>query len=54
MAPITLVEFLGLDKLADSFGFLNFFRGTACLIGPPVAGRVPNLSLNLPGDLKNN
>ncbi|ELU01426.1 hypothetical protein CAPTEDRAFT_206774 [Capitella teleta] len=38
MCPIILVELLGIDKLANTFGFLNFSRGVANLIGPPLAG----------------
>jgi len=38
LCAIILVEFLGLEKLSNSFGFLNMFRGIATLIGAPMAG----------------
>ncbi len=39
LSAIILVEFLGLDRLSDSFGFLNMFRGIATFIGAPLAGK---------------
>ncbi len=39
LASIILVELLGIEKLNDSFGFLNLFRGLATFIGAPMAGR---------------
>ena len=41
LCVIILIEFLGLEKLSNSFGFLNMFRGIATFIGAPVAGIVP-------------
>ena len=38
LCAIILIEFLGLEKLSNSFGFLNMFRGIATFIGAPVAG----------------
>lgn len=38
LSAIILVEFLGLEKLSNSFGFLNMFRGIATFIGAPLAG----------------
>ena len=38
MTAILLVEFLGLERLSNSFGFLNMFRGVATFIGAPLAG----------------
>jgi len=38
LCAIILVEFLGLEKLSNSFGFINMFRGIATFIGAPVAG----------------
>lgn len=38
MCPIILVELLGAANLPNTFGFLNFSRGVANLIGPPLAG----------------
>ncbi|XP_037087521.1 monocarboxylate transporter 12-like [Pollicipes pollicipes] len=35
---IVLVDLLGIDKLSNSFGLLILFRGTASMVGPPVAG----------------
>ncbi len=40
LCAIILIEFLGLEKLSNSFGFLNMFRGIATFIGAPVAGTV--------------
>jgi hypothetical protein len=40
LSTIILVEFLGKEKLGDSFGFLNFACGTATLIGTPLAGKM--------------
>jgi MCP family monocarboxylic acid transporter-like MFS transporter 14 len=38
VAPATLTDLLGVDLLAQAFGFLSFFRGFAALSGPPIAG----------------
>ncbi|XP_045156982.2 monocarboxylate transporter 12-B-like [Mercenaria mercenaria] len=38
LMSVVLVDLLGLEMLTNSFGILLFFKGTANLIGPPVAG----------------
>lgn len=38
LSSIILVELLGLDKLTNAFGLLILFRGTAALVGSPLAG----------------
>ncbi|XP_043193230.1 uncharacterized protein LOC122365772 isoform X2 [Amphibalanus amphitrite] len=35
---MVLVDLLGIDKLSNAFGLLILFRGTASMVGPPVAG----------------
>ena len=37
MSPI-FIRILGPDLLSSSFGLLTAIRGTACLVGPPMAG----------------
>ena len=48
LCAIILVEFLGLEKLSNSFGFLNMFRGIATFIGAPVAGMSLGLIYTIP------
>ena len=38
LCPLILVEFLGLEKLSNSFGLLNMFQGIGTVAGPPLAG----------------
>ena len=37
---IILVDLVGIDKLTTSFGLITMFRGTAAVLGPPIAGAV--------------
>jgi MFS family permease len=37
---VILVDLVGIDKLTTSFGLITMFRGTAAVIGPPIAGAV--------------
>ncbi|WAR19210.1 MOT9-like protein [Mya arenaria] len=37
---LIMVEYLGLDKLTPSVGFLQMAKGPAALVGPPMAGLV--------------
>jgi len=37
MSPI-FIHILGPDLLSSAFGLLTAIRGTACLVGPPLAG----------------
>jgi MFS family permease len=39
---IILVDLVGIDKLTTSFGLITMFRGTASVLGPPIAGAVYN------------
>lgn len=32
------MDLIGLDKLTNAFGLLTFFRGSAALLGTPLAG----------------
>ena len=36
---LVLIELLGGDRLADAFGWLNFFGGIGYITGPVVAGQ---------------
>lgn len=38
LSSIILVDLLGLEKLTNAFGLLILFRGTAALVGSPLAG----------------
>lgn len=38
LAPIVLVDLIGLDKLTTAYGILTLARGVAVLTGPPIAG----------------
>ncbi len=38
LTAIILVDLLGVNLLATSFGYVNFCRGIATLIGSPLAG----------------
>ncbi|KAH7952146.1 hypothetical protein HPB52_019368 [Rhipicephalus sanguineus] len=38
LTSIILVELFGLDNLTNSFGLLSLCRGAACMVGPPLAG----------------
>nr|CAD7432758.1 unnamed protein product [Timema monikensis] len=40
LTSIILVDLLGLNKLTSAFGLLLLFRGTAAIIGAPLAGAV--------------
>jgi MFS family permease len=37
---VILVDLVGIDKLTTSFGLITMFRGTAAVLGPPIAGAV--------------
>ena len=34
-----MVQYLGLDRLSSSVGFLQMAKGPAALVGPPLAGK---------------
>ncbi|KAL5008724.1 hypothetical protein ScPMuIL_014305 [Solemya velum] len=36
--PLILVEYLGLEKLTQSFGIITMVKGPATVLGPPLAG----------------
>ncbi len=38
LTTIFLVDFLGLEKLTNSFGLLSMVRGLASMLGAPIAG----------------
>ncbi|KAK3925717.1 Monocarboxylate transporter 14 [Frankliniella fusca] len=38
MKSLILVDFLGIEKLTNSFGLLLMFQGFAIMIGPPMSG----------------
>ena len=38
LVTLVLIELLGAEKLADAFGWLNFFGGVGYVSGPVVAG----------------
>lgn len=44
LTSIILVELLGLDKLTNAFGLLSLFRGGSCMVGPPIAGSLYDLT----------
>ena len=39
LVTLVLIELLGGDRLADAFGWLNFFGGIGYITGPVVAGQ---------------
>lgn len=39
LCTVMLVEYLGLDKLANAYGLMMLVQGVANLVGPPVAGK---------------
>ncbi|VEN61297.1 unnamed protein product [Callosobruchus maculatus] len=44
LTSIILVDLLGLDKLTNAFGLLILFRGTASVIGSPLAGALYDIT----------
>lgn len=44
LSTVILVEFLGLDKLSNAYGLTMLVQGIANLLGPPVAGKILNMS----------
>lgn len=44
LTSIILVELVGLDHLTNAFGLLSLFRGTASIIGSPVAGSIYDMT----------
>ena len=46
LTSIILVDLLGLDKLTNAFGLLILFRGVAAIGGPPIAGKLYDMSHN--------
>ncbi|GFX41950.1 monocarboxylate transporter 2 [Trichonephila clavipes] len=44
LTSIILVELLGLDKLTNAFGLLSLFRGGSCMLGPPIAGSIYDMT----------
>lgn len=46
LTSIILVDLLGLDKLTNAFGLLILFRGVAAIGGPPLAGKLYDVSHN--------
>ncbi|GIX85193.1 monocarboxylate transporter 9 [Caerostris extrusa] len=44
LTSIILVEMLGLDKLTNAFGLLSLFRGGSCMLGPPIAGSIYDMT----------
>ena len=41
LAPVILVDSLGLHRLTSSYGILTLVRGVAVLTGPVIAGTSP-------------
>ena len=39
LGAIILQEYLGVESISNSFGFLSLFRGIATLISGPLAGK---------------
>jgi hypothetical protein len=37
-AQLVFIRIRGPDLLSSAFGLLTAIRGTACLVGPPMAG----------------
>jgi len=40
LVTIILVELLGMDQLTNAYGFVSLAEGIACLVGPPIAGKL--------------
>ena len=37
---VILMDMLGAERLASSFGLLSFFQGLGNLVGPPLSGKL--------------
>ncbi|XP_063608222.1 uncharacterized protein LOC134782611 [Penaeus indicus] len=46
LSSIILVELLGLSQLTNAFGLLILFRGSASMVGPPIAGSIYDATKN--------
>ncbi|XP_059482232.1 monocarboxylate transporter 2 isoform X2 [Neocloeon triangulifer] len=46
LTSIILVDLLGLDKLTNAFGLLILFRGSAAIVGSPLAGAIYDATKN--------
>lgn len=43
--PSLLVQFVGLNNLAEAIGYINFLEGVSGIVGPPLAGRSWNITI---------
>lgn len=39
LAPVVIVELVGLEKLTNGFGLICMVRGITAIIGPPLEGK---------------
>lgn len=44
MKSLILVDFLGIERLTNSFGLLLMFQGFAVMLGPPLSGNLCDLN----------
>ncbi|KAK3096236.1 hypothetical protein FSP39_024822 [Pinctada imbricata] len=44
LTPVILVEIVGVDKLTNAYGLIMMVQGVANLFGPPVAGKLYDVS----------
>ncbi|XP_026275540.2 monocarboxylate transporter 9-like [Frankliniella occidentalis] len=44
MKSLILVDFLGIERLTNSFGLLLMFQGFAVMIGPPMSGWIYDMT----------
>lgn len=44
LTSVVLVDLVGVDRLTNAFGLLLFIQGIATFVGPPIAGRLYDLT----------
>lgn len=44
LTSVVLADLLGVERLSSSLGWVLLFQGVACLVGPPFAGMMFDLS----------
>ena len=45
LTSVVLVDMIGVDRLTNAFGLLLFIQGIATFVGPPMAGKLYDLTL---------
>ena len=44
ITSLLLVDLLGLEKMTNSFGILIMFQGMATAVGPPLSGKIYDMT----------